>query len=138
MPAYNCEDYIAESIESVLAQDYENLELLVVDDGSTDSTPDVIRSFGSAVTLVQRNNGGAAAARNYGMEIARGEYVSFLDADDIWHQQKLSTQFAYIESRPDVGIVFSDYRDNSSFNTAADTAISAGIHYYFGGPKVAP
>jgi len=111
MPAFNCEEFIGESIESVLAQDYENVELLVVDDGSTDSTPDVVRSFGSAVNLLHCPKGGAAAARNYGMNVAGGEFVSFLDADDIWHPQKLSTQFNYIDGRNEVGIVFSAWQE---------------------------
>jgi glycosyltransferase involved in cell wall biosynthesis len=111
MPAFNCEDFIAQSIASVLAQDYENFELIIVDDGSTDRTVDIARSFGPPVTVMQQSNGGAAAARNHGMEAARGEYIGFLDADDIWHPQKLSSQCAYIEDRPRVGLVYSDWQE---------------------------
>ena len=111
MPAYNCEDYVAASIESVLGRDYGNLELLVVDDGSSDRTPQIAQSYGSRVRLIEQENGGAAAARNLGLKTARGEYISFLDSDDIWHPEKLSSQFAYIDSHPEVGLVFSGWQE---------------------------
>jgi len=111
MPTYNCEDFVKEAIDSVLAQDLEDVELIVIDDGSTDSTRSIIESFGTSVRAVSQKNAGAAAARNHGIRLARGKYISFLDADDLWHPQKLSSQFAYLERHVDVGLVFSDWME---------------------------
>src|SRR5262245_45417951 len=81
IPAYNSGRFIADAIESVLAQGPLDMELLVVDDGSTDQTAEVVGRYGDAVTLIRQANAGAAVARNTGMRAARGRYVAFLDAD---------------------------------------------------------
>lgn len=86
MPVYNVEQYIAESIKSVLAQTYKNWELLCVDDGSKDESVSIIKKYAindSRIILLQKNNGGVSSARNYGIEHASGEYIAFLDADDL-------------------------------------------------------
>ena len=92
MPAFNGEAFIAEAIDSALAQDYPHLEVIVIDDGSTDGTCDIVRSYGDRVRLLEQKNQGAAAARNLGIEQARGHYIAFLDADDYWWKGKLSLQ----------------------------------------------
>ena len=87
MPAYNVKKYIARSVDSVLAQTYGDFELLVVDDGSTDGTGKVAEALSekdSRIIVIHQNNGGAAAARNKGLEAAKGEFVAFLDSDDLW------------------------------------------------------
>lgn len=84
IPAYNCERYIARTIDSVLAQTRPADEIIVVDDGSTDKTADVIRSFGDRVILIQQENAGASAARNTGIKAASGDWIAFLDGDDEW------------------------------------------------------
>jgi glycosyltransferase involved in cell wall biosynthesis len=96
IPAFNDEKHIAQTLRSALDQDYQNLEILVIDDGSTDGTRDIVsmyveRSRGRVRLLTQQNQG-AAAARNLGIKDARGLYVAFLDADDVWWRSKLSMQ----------------------------------------------
>lgn len=109
MPAYNARPYIGEAIRSVLTQDYPNVELIVVDDGSRDGTAEEARAFGERVRVFQRSNGGAAAARNFGLTQARGELIAFLDADDIWLPGKLSAQVRYLDDHPEVGLVYAKF-----------------------------
>lgn len=109
MPAYNAQDFIREAICSVLEQDYPRLELIVVNDGSTDQTAQEARVFGERVRVLEKENGGAAAARNHGISAAQGELVAFLDADDIWLPGKLSAQVGYLMKHPEVGMVTSNF-----------------------------
>lgn len=97
VPAFNCETLIAEAIGSVLAQDYKNIEIIVVDDGSTDGTIEIVKGFGAPVQLYQQANQGAAVARNLGITQARGHYIAFLDADDYWWSGKISAQVQAME-----------------------------------------
>lgn len=106
MPAYNSSAYIAEAIRSVLDQDYNNLELIVVDDGSSDDTTALARSFGERVTVIQQSNKGPAAARNRGAQEARGELLAFIDSDDVWSPGKVRAQVDYLQAHPDVGVVY--------------------------------
>ena len=106
MPAYNSRAYIEASIQSVLDQDYEAIELIIVDDGSSDGTPDLARSFGAQVKVIEQKNSGPAAARNTGVSAARGELLAFVDADDIWLPGKVRAQVRYLTEHPDTGIVF--------------------------------
>jgi glycosyltransferase involved in cell wall biosynthesis len=92
IPVHNGERHLAEAIESVLAQSAPPLECIVVDDGSTDGTAAVARAFGAAVRCVQRTRGGVSAARNHGTALATGEFVAFLDHDDVWEPAKLERQ----------------------------------------------
>ena len=104
---YNHERFIEEAIVSVLAQDFpaSDTEILVVDDGSTDRTPDIVRKFEPRVRLLRKENGGQASAFNVGIPEARGEIVSFLDGDDWWAPNKLSRVMAAITADPSLGIV---------------------------------
>jgi len=106
MPSYNTSQYIQEAIDSVLAQDYPNKELIVIDDGSTDSTVDLIRAYGDRVTLLTQKNQGSAVARNAGIAAAQGKYIAFLDSDDAWLPGKLTTQVRYLEQHPDIGMIY--------------------------------
>lgn len=105
IPAFNREQYLAESIESVLSQGHEPLEVIVVDDGSTDGTVAVARRF-PEVRCISRVQGGAAAARNTGIAAARGELLAFLDSDDIWVEGKVARQVDALRARADAALVF--------------------------------
>jgi teichuronic acid biosynthesis glycosyltransferase TuaG len=110
MPAYNAGRHVAESVRSVQAQTCGRWELVVVDDGSTDDTREVVEAFAavdSRVRCVGRENGGQAAARNTGLREARGELVAFLDADDLWLPGKLEAQLKVLEEKG-VDLVYSD------------------------------
>lgn len=101
-PCYNGERFVAQTIRSVLAQTYENWELLVVDDGSGDSSAEIIRGFAesdSRIRLIQQENAGSAAARNAGIRAAQGRYLALLDADDLWEPEFLARQLEFMESR---------------------------------------
>src|SRR5919205_4589183 len=92
IPVYNGESYVAEAIESILDQTYRPAEVIVVDDGSTDNTAEVVKRFGDVVQYHHQPNRGAGAARNRGVELSHGEFLAFLDADDLWHKDKLAHQ----------------------------------------------
>lgn len=108
IPNYNYEKYIGEAIKSVLAQTYRNFEVIVVDDGSTDNSLQVIRSFGDSVRLLQQENQHVSAARNTGIRVARGEWVALLDADDIWHPKKLELQLRELRKNPTWSYIAAD------------------------------
>lgn len=112
MPAYNCGPYIRQAVDSVLAQTEPDLEVVVVDDGSTDQTPEILRSLARVDPRVrvvtQPNSGKPAIARNRGIRESNGDVISFLDADDLWWPEKLRSVLAVLDTRPDVGLVFHD------------------------------
>ena len=110
IPAYNCAEYVAETLESVLSQEYAALEVIVVNDGSKDSTMEVLRSFGDRIRVIDQKNAGPPAARNAGILAARGEYVAFVDADDIWLPGKVAAQAQHLDANPEVGTVFTGWR----------------------------
>lgn len=105
IPVYNGERYLAEAIESVLAQTYRPIEIVVVDDGSTDSSADVAERFSPPVRYCFQPNSGPAAARNTGLKMARGDIIGFLDQDDIWPAGKLALQVARLIENPSLEIV---------------------------------
>ena len=107
LPVYNRAASVARAIESVLAQTYRPLELLVVDDGSDDGTREVLARFASEITLLEQERAGAYAARNLALRHARGELVAFLDSDDAWLPERLARQVPLFE-REEVGLVFGD------------------------------
>jgi len=104
--AFDAERFLADTLDSVIAQDHPALEIVLVDDGSTDATPAVAQSYGDAVTYVRQENRGLGAAQNLGLSVARGEYVSFVDADDVWLPTKTSRELAVLTDRPAVDLVF--------------------------------
>ncbi len=104
IPVYNGEQFLAEAIESVLAQTYHSYELIIVDDGSTDGTREIALSY-PVVKYVCQTNSGTASARNRGIEIAQADYLAFLDADDLWMPHKLSLQVKAFEADPALEIV---------------------------------
>jgi glycosyltransferase involved in cell wall biosynthesis len=108
IPAYNSETYVANAIRSVLAQSYRPHEIIVVDDGSTDGTARAIEPFRHVIRYLHQENRGEPAARNTGMREATGEYIAFLDADDLWVPEKLELQMAYLAAHPEYAFVYSD------------------------------
>ncbi|MFB0565486.1 MAG: glycosyltransferase family 2 protein [Candidatus Aminicenantaceae bacterium] len=115
IPSYNRAQFLKQAIQSVLEQDYflseiqsDKFELLVIDDGSTDSTPEIVRSFGSNVKYHFQDNKGISAARNVGLSLARGDYIAFLDSDDLWKKEKLRIQINFMENIPQVKVCYTD------------------------------
>lgn len=108
IPAYNGAAYLGEAIESVLRQKGSDLELIVVDDGSTDATPQVLERYRGRIISLYQENRGMASARNRGIGASSGELVAFVDSDDYWLDGKLAAQLALFQGRPHVGLVYSD------------------------------
>ncbi|HHW36017.1 MAG TPA: glycosyltransferase [Bacillales bacterium] len=108
IPTFNCEEYIDKAIESLLEQSYRNIEIIVVDDGSTDSTRKVLSKFDKDIIYFYKKNGGEASARNYGLSKATGEYIAFLDADDYYDPIKIEKQINVMIQNPEVDIVYND------------------------------
>ena len=104
IPTYNRGWVIAEAIDSVLEQDFSDYELIIVDDGSTDNTRDILQSYGNTITVIYQANKGVSAARNRGIEASSGELIAFLDSDDLWLPRKLSRQVAFFKAQPDAMI----------------------------------
>jgi len=104
VPCYNAAGWISVSLRSALTQDWPALEVLVVDDGSTDNSVDLVKSQFPAVRVLQQRNGGAAAARNAGIQAARGDWIAFLDSDDFWLPGKLRAQMELLSARPEAQI----------------------------------
>jgi len=98
IPTYNRGYMLKHAIESVLAQDFKNFELIVSDDGSTDNTSEIICSYGNKIKSIHRENKGVSAARNRGIAIASGAFITFLDSDDLWLPGKLSAQIDFFNS----------------------------------------
>lgn len=105
IPVYNGERFLAEAVASVRAQNYAPLEIIIVDDGSTDGTAELVRGLGDDIQYVYQPNAGPAAARNRGLELARGEIIAFQDADDVWADDKLAGQLALLRQYPAAGVV---------------------------------
>lgn len=108
IPAYNCSSYIGDAIDSVLRQSYQDFEIIVIDDGSTDGTGELVRTRYPIVRYVKKDNGGASSARNEGIRLSKGEYIAFLDSDDIWMPDKLEKQIAAFGNDSRIGMVFTD------------------------------
>ncbi|PPS45541.1 glycosyltransferase family 2 protein [Chroococcidiopsis sp. TS-821] len=108
IPIYQVEKYIEKTINSVLAQTYQNFEVIVVDDGSRDRSREICQQFADArVKIITQENGGPSKALNTGIRYAQGEYLAFLDGDDLWLPEKLAKHIAHLESSVDVGVSFS-------------------------------
>lgn len=106
IPAFNAERYIAQAIESVIAQTLDDIEIIVVNDGSTDSTLEKLIPFGDRIKVLNQENKGLGAARNSGVGISQGKFIAFLDSDDIWIEDKTEKQVEYINEREEIDIVF--------------------------------
>jgi cellulose synthase/poly-beta-1,6-N-acetylglucosamine synthase-like glycosyltransferase len=121
VPAYNCSRFIPETLASLLAQDYPNTEIIVVNDGSTDDTSTLLKTYGDQIRLIEQPNTGAPGARNRGMLAARGDFVCFCDSDDVWASTKICDQVTYLQDHPQVGMVFCDWYVWTADSTGAFT-----------------
>lgn len=125
IPAYNRANLIGETIQSVLDQTFTDFEIIVVDDGSTDNTREVIDSFKDPrISYKYQENRGVAAARNTGIRFSGGEYIAFLDSDDLWLPQNLELKVKLLDACPDTALVFSDY-----YAFDGDTGATVGTHW---------
>lgn len=138
MPAYNCAAYIEESLASIFSQGIDDLEVVVVDDGSTDGTAQIATAFDARVRVLRNDHGGPAAARNLAVANARSDLLAFLDADDVWLPGKLAAQLQYLADHPEARIVYSGFQfwhadasghfpPASSIRWSAQDGITAGL-----------
>jgi glycosyltransferase involved in cell wall biosynthesis len=111
IPTFNSAQYLADAVESAFAQTYSAIECIVVDDGSTDRTQELLSELlklHPGLKTARKTNGGCASARNMGLRESTGDFISFLDADDVFLPNKIERQIAFLEAHPDVGLVYSD------------------------------
>ena len=111
IPCYNSARFIGEALESALLQSHVQTSAVVIDDGSTDETAEIVASFGPRVTLLRQSNRGVSAARNRALGATESDFVAFLDGDDRWHRDKLARQVAFCQAHPDHGFVHTDIRE---------------------------
>ncbi len=149
IPAYNAAWCVRRAVDSVLAQTFDARELIVVDDGSTDETADLLTGYGDALRVLRKRNGGLSSARNAGIDAAKGRYVAFLDADDWWLPQKLARQVALMESRPELvfcstrtaarasdGLALPDWCCGPGSGSTLERIVEANAHVAGGGSAV--
>lgn len=133
IPVYNGEKFIAQTINSVFAQNHLNLEIIVIDDGSTDGTHDVLRPFKNKIIYKKIRNQGVSNARNVGLREASGDLIAFLDSDDIWMKGKLSKQIKNMSEYPQIKFSCSDFLvkmpTNISYNHFHDLSIAKKLHF---------
>jgi glycosyltransferase involved in cell wall biosynthesis len=129
IPAYNCEETIGAAVQSCLEQTHAAIEIVVVNDGSTDGTADVLAGFGVDIRVIDQPNGGLAAARNAGLRAARGEFVAWMDADDLAHRERIAIQADVLTSQPRTVLVSSDF--TAFLSEDMDFEISHIASYYY-------
>lgn len=110
IPVFNCKEYLARSIESALAQSHSALEIVAVNDGSTDGSAEVLASYASRIKVINQPNAGPSAARNNGVAHASGNYLAFLDGDDLWDPRKTEVQLAALKAHPKAVAIYCDHR----------------------------
>ncbi|MGB6298836.1 MAG: glycosyltransferase family A protein [Rivularia sp. (in: cyanobacteria)] len=140
IPAYNASQYLSETINSVLAQTFTDFELLIIDDGSTDNTAEIANYYcqlDNRVKLISQTNQGVSKTRNRGINIAKGKYIAFLDSDDQWLPNKLTTHIEHFNRSPNLGISFgriefmtSDSKPTNSFSHSRLFQITLEHLYY--------
>jgi len=133
IPAHNAERFVDEAIESVLGQSYQRLEVIVVDDGSTDATAARVRAHRDRVCLVHQGNGGVGSARNHGLALATGDYIAFLDADDVWEPEKLEVQIEIANRHPESGLIACDGVRFSESDTVPGRLLSRWVLEHLAG-----
>jgi len=130
VPAYNAERTLKASVDSALAQDFHDFEIIVVNDGSTDSTKAILAAYDSRIQVIDQKNRGAPAARNAGVRAARGKFIAFLDSDDLWSPDKLTQNVRALEHNPTASMVFSNCRGLRADGT------SSTYYSYDGAPSL--
>jgi len=133
IPTYNCGHMVVDAVRSALAQTYLPIEVIVIDDGSTDDTRDRLAEFGSSVRYIYQTNRGVSAARNRGVRESSGDAIAFLDSDDVWHPRKLERQVECLNAHPELGLVGTMIVDwpNEPFpeNVGDDSPAPTVIHF---------
>jgi len=114
IPAFNCEQIIHHAMESVLSQTYDDFEIIVVDDGSTDNTAGIVNRYVEKVKYIRQENGGVSKARNTGIKQSNGRYIAFLDSDDRWEKNKLEIQMKCFDIQEGVGLLFSSFKHSKN------------------------
>lgn len=146
IPCYNAEKYIAETIQSVLDQTYQKWELIIIDDGSTDSSSKIVTNYlnDNRISFHYQKNSGVSSARNNGFTKACGKYITFLDADDVWHKDNLEEKVNYLKNNP-VDVVYSRYdtineksQSTSKFKNKASCPVLKDILLQKGNYSTAP
>lgn len=127
IPVYNGQATLADSLRSVLAQTYPHIEVIVVDDGSTDGTWDVLLSFGPSIRAIQQANSGIASARNAGIQAARGDFIALMDADDLCEPERIAVQLQCLLEKPELVLCCSEF---SAFDAEGLVSESHGEKYY--------
>jgi glycosyltransferase involved in cell wall biosynthesis len=131
IPVYNAGAYIKRAIASVNSQSYDNIEIILINDGSTDNSLQILEPLlTEKITLFTQKNAGASSARNKGMELAKGTYIAFLDADDYWHKNKIKIQYEQMKEHPDWNSCFSLVTriSNQNFNSSIIKPIISETH----------
>ena len=128
VPTFNAAKYLSGTIESILKQDFSDLEILVLDDGSTDGTRRALEPYASKIRYEYQENRGIGFTRNRGLQLARGEYVAFLDADDLWDPDHLAWKVAALDQNPDLAAVFGEFR---IIDSAGDVVTTEGTTMQF-------
>lgn len=113
IPTFNSADYLVQAIRTVLAQTYQDFEIIVIDDASTDHTEEALRPFADRICFLRQERGGPSVARNRGILEAKGELIAFLDADDLWRPNKLARQVEYMKQHPEACLVYTDFTRGS-------------------------
>lgn len=131
-PVYNAQAFIGETIASVINQSYPHWEMVIIDDGSTDGTRDVIQTYlgDTRIKYIYQPNQERAVARNNGIRMATGKYIAFLDADDMWLTDKLKIQIEYLETHPEIALCFTHYL------LMDETGVSSGLPATYFNPQV--
>ena len=127
VPCYNAGKYVSAAIQSVLDQGWNNLEILVTDDGSTDDSARVIQTFGDQVDYQWQENGGICAGRNNSLRRVTGDYVAFLDADDLWTPDSLTVRLDYLQKHPEIDLVFGAVKAFLSEDISQEEAASSQL-----------
>ncbi|MFC1684784.1 glycosyltransferase [Pseudomonadota bacterium] len=109
IPSYNCSPYIDDAIQSILSQEATNIEIIVVDDGSSDSSAEIAEKYAPIVKVVRQKNQGPAAARNRGVRESKGEFIAFLDGDDVWLPNKLGPQLEFLKNNQNIDIIYGGF-----------------------------
>lgn len=135
IPAYNAAEHLKETIDSVLCQTYKDFELIVIDDGSIDDTPDILQKINDCrLKIITQTNQGVSAARNRGIDEANGQYIAFLDSDDLWNKHHLENAICFFKKNKDIVWYASLYtHDKSSFDSNSNVKRQYKVTNYFKG-----
>ncbi|WP_315077731.1 glycosyltransferase [uncultured Clostridium sp.] len=128
VPTYNNEKYIESALQSIFNQTYKDIEIIVVDDGSTDNTSEVLKKYTNKIIYIKKENGGVASARNLGLNIANGEYIAFLDADDLYDKNKIEKQVKILKKCRDIDVIYNNADVIDENSKYINTLRSEGVY----------